>query len=136
MYKWMYDRMVTEYSKKSKEELVQEIMSLEEIECSDRAFANQCQAGTPIYNINELFLVLKDLKEGFTYEKATKVYALMDRAESSWNFITNDKDRDYAAMKKVGLTDAQICHLAGNSICVPVLQHIFTKLIAMGEIER
>ena len=41
-----------------------------------------------------------------------------------------------AAMKKVGLTDAQICHLAGNSICVPVLQHIFTKLIAMGEIER
>lgn len=36
----------------------------------------------------------------------------------------------------VGLTDAQICHLAGNSICVPVLQHIFTKLIAMGEIER
>lgn len=45
-------------------------------------------------------------------------------------------DRDYAAMKKVGLTDAQICHLAGNSICVPVLQHIFTKLIAMGEIER
>lgn len=90
MYKWMYDRMVTEYSKKSKEELVQEIMSLEEIECSDRAFANQCQAETPIYNINELFLVLKDLKEGFTYEKATKVYALMDRAESSWNFITNE----------------------------------------------
>ena len=31
MYKWMYDRMVAEYSKKSKEELVQEIMSLEEI---------------------------------------------------------------------------------------------------------
>ena len=61
MYKWMYDRMVAEYSKKSKEELVQEIMSLEEIECSDRVFANQCQAGTPIYNINELFLVLKDL---------------------------------------------------------------------------
>lgn len=29
MYKWMYDRMVTEYSKKSKEELVQEIMALE-----------------------------------------------------------------------------------------------------------
>ncbi len=25
MYKWMYDRMVAEYSKKSKEELIQEI---------------------------------------------------------------------------------------------------------------
>lgn len=29
MYKWMYDRMVTEYSKESKEELVKRIMSLE-----------------------------------------------------------------------------------------------------------
>lgn len=38
--------------------------------------------------------------------------------------------------KRVGLTEAQICHLAGNSICVPVLQQIFTKLITMGEIER
>lgn len=60
-------------------------------------------------------------------EKNTGVYK---------NCISFSKDRDYAAMKKVGLTDAQICHLAGNSICVPVLQHIFTKLIAMGEIER
>ena len=56
-------------------------------------------------------------------------------AKECWRLM-GFKDRDYAAMKKVGLTDAQICHLAGNSICVPVLQHIFTKLIAMGEIER
>lgn len=56
-------------------------------------------------------------------------------AKEYWRLM-GFKDRDYAAMKKVGLTDAQICHLAGNSICVPVLQHIFTKLIAMGEIER
>ena len=56
-------------------------------------------------------------------------------AKDCWRLM-GFKDRDYAAMKKVGLTDAQICHLAGNSICVPVLQHIFTKLIAMGEIER
>ena len=105
MYKWMYDRMVAEYSKKSKEELVQEIMSLEEIECSDRAFANQCQAGTSIYNINELFSALKDLKEEFTYEKAAKVYELMDKAESSWNFITkeiaeiNDDERQSKALE-------------------------------------
>lgn len=44
------------------------------------------------------------------------------------------KDRDYSAMKKAGLTDAQISHLAGNSICVPVLQCIFCKLIEMKEI--
>lgn len=105
MYKWMYDRMVGEYSKKPREELVQEIMSLEEIECSDRAFANQCEAGTSIYNINELFSALKDLKKEFTCEKALKVYELMDKAESSWNFITkeiaeiNDDERQSKALE-------------------------------------
>ena len=89
MYKWMYDRMVTEYSKRSKEELIQEIMALEEIECSDRCFANQCEAGATIYNINELFSALKELKAGFTYEKAAKVYELIEIAESSWNYVKN-----------------------------------------------
>ena len=89
MYKWMYDRMVTEYSKRSKEELIQEIMALEEIECSDRCFANQCEAGATIYNINELFSALKELKAGFTYEKADKVYELIEIAESSWNYVKN-----------------------------------------------
>lgn len=37
-------------------------MSLKEIECSDRCFANQCEAGATIYNINELFSTLKELK--------------------------------------------------------------------------
>ena len=88
MYKWMYDKMVTEYSKKSKEELAQEIMALEKIECSDRCFANECQV--TIYSINELFLALKELKAGFTYEKAAKVYELMESAESSWNYIKRE----------------------------------------------
>lgn len=101
----MYDRMVAEYSKKSKEELIQEIMSLQEIECSDRAFANVCQAGTPIYNINKLFTALKDLKEESTCEKVLKTCELMDRAESSWNFITreiaemNDDERQSKALE-------------------------------------
>ena len=90
MHKWMYDRMVAEYSKKSKEELIQEIISLQEIELSDRAFANECEAGTSVYNINELFSVLKDLKEEFTCEKVLKTCELMDRAESSWNFIVRE----------------------------------------------
>lgn len=90
MYKWMYDKMVTEYSKRSKEELVQEIMALEEIECSDRCFANECQAGETIYHINELFSALKELKTGFTYEKAAKVYELMESAENSWNYIKRE----------------------------------------------
>ena len=96
----MYNRIVTEHSKKSKEELVQEIMSLEEIECSDRCFANECQAGTTIYNINELFSELKELKyelfsalkeqnQEATYKKVTKVYELMNTAESNWNYVKN-----------------------------------------------
>lgn len=90
MYKWMYDRMVTEYSKRSKEELIQEIMALEKIECSDRCFANECQAGASIYNINELFSALKELKARFTYEKAAKVYELMESAENSWDYIKRE----------------------------------------------
>ena len=89
MYKWMYDRMVTEYSKDSKEELIQRIMALEEIECSDRCFANQCMAGTSIYDINELFSALEDMQSGFTYEKADRVYKLIENAKGSWNYIRN-----------------------------------------------
>ena len=61
MKRFLYERMITELSKESKEELIQRIMSLEEIECSDRAFVNECQAGSTIYNINELFSALDDL---------------------------------------------------------------------------
>ena len=35
------------------------------------------------------------------------------------------RDSDYENMIRSGLTDKQISHLAGNSICVPVLEHIF-----------
>lgn len=89
MYKWIYDRMVTEYSKESKDELVQRIMALEEIECSDRCFANQCMAGTSIYDINELFSALEDIQSDFTHEKAARVYELMKTAKGSWNYIRN-----------------------------------------------
>lgn len=42
------------------------------------------------------------------------------------------QDRDYAHMVKAGLTDAQITSLAGNSICVPVLEAIFSQIHKMG----
>lgn len=89
MYKWLYNRMITEYLKESKEELVQRIMSLDEIECSDRCFANQCMTGTSMYDINKLFSALEDMRSGFTYEKAAIVYGLMENAKSSWNYIKN-----------------------------------------------
>ena len=104
MKRFLYERMVTELSKESKEELIQRIMALEEIECSDRAFVNECQAGSTIYNINELFSALDDLKEKFTYEKATRVYELAENAKSSWNFVKseiaeiNDNSRIYKVL--------------------------------------
>ena len=38
------------------------------------------------------------------------------------------KDIDYKKMSDAGITDEQICSLAGNSICVPVLEAIFKQL--------
>lgn len=38
------------------------------------------------------------------------------------------RDSDYENMVKSGLTDKQISLLAGNSICVPVLEHIFNAV--------
>jgi len=40
-------------------------------------------------------------------------------------------NKDYKHMKKAGLTDKQISSLAGNSICVPVLERIFEQLKTM-----
>lgn len=40
-------------------------------------------------------------------------------------------DKDYKHMKNAGLTDDQISSLAGNSICIPVLEKIFGKLREM-----
>lgn len=54
-------------------------------------------------------------------------------AKEHWRLM-GFKDRDYAAMRKAGITDTQISHLAGNSICVPVLVEIFKKLMDMGEL--
>ena len=87
MEKWLYDKLLSEYSKKSKEELMQIIMSLEEIELSDRAFANQCMAGTIMYDINELFTAINEMRNCFTFETAYKVYKLMNNARNSWNYV-------------------------------------------------
>lgn len=40
-------------------------------------------------------------------------------------------DKDYRHMKQAGLTDEQVSSLAGNSICIPVLEKIFSELREM-----
>lgn len=42
------------------------------------------------------------------------------------------KDKDYRHMIKNGITEPQISFLAGNSICIPVLEAIFKQIYDMG----
>ena len=42
------------------------------------------------------------------------------------------KDIDYRRMRSAGITDRQISALAGNSICVPVLEAIFRRIWDIG----
>lgn len=85
MQKWIYDKMIAEYKKESKEELAQNIIALKEIELSDRNFANQCGAGATICIINELFDALE--KEG---EKSVYLSRLIEQAKNNWNYIVNE----------------------------------------------
>lgn len=43
---------------------------------------------------------------------------------------------DYTYMKECGITDKQISALAGNSICIPVLEQLFLALEKCGVIEK
>jgi len=45
-------------------------------------------------------------------------------------------DRDYQHMVRSGITEQQVSFLAGNSICVPVLEAIFTQLHECGAISK
>lgn len=87
MKRFLYDRMVTEYSKETKEELVQRIMALEEIECEDRCFANQCFSNVTVLHINELFAALEEIKTNPSHENIAKVIKHVEWAENSWNCI-------------------------------------------------
>lgn len=95
MHKWVYDRMVEEYKKESKDELINRLMAESEIEVEDRCFANQCFAGTDVYNINSLFSAISDVRSDLSEdildrENIIKVCELAKKAKSSWNFITDE----------------------------------------------
>lgn len=44
-------------------------------------------------------------------------------------------DKDYEAMREAGLSDIQIVHMAGDSICVNVLMAIFGKMLGQEDKE-
>ena len=89
MNKWIYEGLVMKNSEKSIEELTQEILSLEEIECTDRSFANECQSGTAIADINRLFDALENQKGKIP----TEIYKVLEDAEHGWEYITNGIDK-------------------------------------------
>lgn len=87
MYKWLYDRMVEEYKKEEKIDLIHKIMSYSDIEVADRCFANQCCAGRSIYDINTLFEYLQKGVFENQYDSATTKQ--IEDALSSWEYIRN-----------------------------------------------
>lgn len=106
MYKWMYDRLLEEYKKEPVEKLVNKIISLKEIEVRDRCFANECEAGTSIYAINELFNKVTEWKTDNSVEKVNEILSLLSDAENSWGYIKrelskmNDNSRYYSYLEK------------------------------------
>lgn len=97
--------MLQEYSKMSKEELVQEIMASSEIEVSDRCFANEVFAGTTAMHINRMFELINDLDKKFSYKKADELKEAARDAQKAWDFIKaelhemNDNGRAPAKLK-------------------------------------
>lgn len=93
MYRWMYDCKVEEYLKMSKKDLANRIMAGDEIELKDRCFANGCISGGGIYNINELFRAIDDLRNDFSYEKLEDMFIVAVNAMSSWRYIRSGLER-------------------------------------------
>lgn len=96
MKKFIYDKQVEEYSKENKEELIQRILSLQEIECKDRSFANHCKAGDSCYNINLLFDEIEKIQKNtqnsnITLSELNKQISdllfIANDAKSSWQYI-------------------------------------------------
>lgn len=87
MCKWFYDRMVEEYKKEEKIDLINKIMSYSNIEVSDRCFANECCSGSAIYNINTIFEYLQEGLSQNQYDSMTDKQ--IKDALSSWEYIRN-----------------------------------------------
>lgn len=99
MRKDIYEMLVEDYSKESKEELAQRIISLSDIECEDRAFANECLAGNHLKNIDDALQAFEKIAD--LYHINTKDVHL-DKALSSFAFIKKEvvKMNDYSRTSK------------------------------------
>lgn len=111
MYKWMFDRLVDEYKKEPIEKVVGRLVAMEYIECKDRAFANQCEAGNSIYNLNEFFKQAEALCNAKTENERLHILETfkqtLPEAKGSYNYIRrsiseiNDNSRYYKETSEV-----------------------------------
>ena len=92
MEKWIYEKYLGFTKEKSVEELTIEHLAYSNIECSDRAFANNFEAGMSGYYLNELFENLRVLtanteetKNTTAEEKEKALKDIMDNLENCEN---------------------------------------------------
>lgn len=108
MEKWIYNRLLEQYGKESKEELAQEIMALNRVVSSDKDFASQYQTSTAIHHMDELLNAVKELKEEMQDDKkASKVFELAEEAKHGLEYIKeglskmNDTERARKSLEEL-----------------------------------
>lgn len=82
----LYKKMM---NKCSKDELIERISRLEEIEIKDREFAHYCFCSMALLEINDLFDEIGNMKDNFSKENAEKVYEKSFKALAHWKYITS-----------------------------------------------
>lgn len=76
---------------------------------------------------------LKKTNHNNTYPSATLYFLTLRMLTAKEHLrLMGFEDKDYQLMKNSGLTDQQISYLAGNSICIPVLEQIYLELKKLG----
>lgn len=87
MKKWVYDRIVEEYSKLSTEELILNILSLQEIETSDRVMAHECFSGMDAFNILSLISTAEKVQNALPEKEQIALSSAIDQAKESWKNV-------------------------------------------------
>lgn len=90
MNKNVYNLYLKSLKDLSKEELIQKIITTNEIIVSDREFANHCLASSTVANMNEIFRLNNLLQKKHSYKIADNLEEAINKAEHDWNFIVSE----------------------------------------------
>ena len=100
---------------------------------------NQNPTGLPVGAVSNLEFPNSKTRRGRVGHKIAKTITTSPRQAIYYNDkvrmltakehlrLMGFEDKDYELMRKNGITDKQISFLAGNSICIPVLEAIFKQ---------